>query len=201
MECRIILKTDLEKLGKKLMKKFYNHVHDKYMLSSREVVLKRKYYDSFIIKKYLMHKLETEDKDEALKNLSDKLKIDNKDETLENLYSKVRSIYENETPEKETFKKLFIDLENEIKNETLDLDLIDNFIDQMKYKVKLDEGIDFEIDEDLWNMKEAFLNLYDVYHYKYLYLEHSKYKINQDYISNIFSSMKDMFSNIFEIFD
>ena len=201
----IIFKKDLEKLGRKLMKDFYIHTHDKYMLTFPEVKLKRKYYDSFIIKKYLMHKLETEDKNEALKNLSDKLKIDLQDETLINLYSKVKLIYANESPEKETFKKLFIDLENEIENENLDLDLISHFICQMKYRVKLDEQLDMELDEDLWHMKKAFIQLYNVYDHNYSYLEHSKYfsnyKINQDMFSNIFGSMKDMFSNIFEIFD
>ena len=166
-----IKKKDLEKLGKRLMKDFYENVHDEYMLTFPEVKLKRKYYNSIIIKRYLSHKLETEDKDEALKNLASKLKIDLKDETPENLLSIIKTIYKDETPEKETFKKLFSDLENEIKNETLDLDLIYIFIDQMKYKIKLDEQIDFEIDEDLFYMKKAFINLYDVYHYEHKYLE------------------------------
>ena len=193
----IIFKKDLEKLGKKLIKEFYEYIHDEELLSYPEVMLKRKYYDSFIIKDYLLDKLKTlknpledefyknlitklKDENPILKddneyknvtNLLSKLKVDIKDETLENLYSKVKTVCENETLEKATIKKFFSQLEAEIKDETLDLDFIYHCLDQMKYKVKIDEQIDFEINEDFSYMKKAFINLYDVYHYDYTYLE------------------------------
>ena len=210
----IIFKKDLEKLSKKVMKEFYECSHDKEMLSYPEVILKRKYYDSFIIKNYLLDKLKTlknpqledefhkniknltsklkdeyktpkleddneyetpeledDNEYENVTNLLSKLKVDIKDETLENLYSKVKTVYEDETLEKATIKKFFSQLEAEIKDETLDLDFIYHCLDQMKYKVKIDEQIDFEINEDFSYMKKAFINLYDVYHYDYTYLE------------------------------
>ena len=200
----IIFKKDLEKLAKKVIQEFYKFVHDKQMYSYPEVLLKRKYYDSFIIKNYLLDKLETIEKYQLVKNeipetiknlmtkikaeyktpelkddndyenvtnLLSKLEVDTEDETVENLYSKVKTVYKNETREKETIKKFFSQLETEIKNETLDLDFIYHCMSQMKYRVKIDEQIDHEINEDFWYMKKAFLNLYDVYHYDYTYLE------------------------------
>ena len=54
MSACIIQKKDLEKLGKKLMKDFYDHVHDDYMLKEfDEVKLKRKYYDKNLTKEFL----------------------------------------------------------------------------------------------------------------------------------------------------
>ena len=72
---------------------------------------------------------------------------------------------------KKLLKNFFSQLETEIKNETLDLDFIYHCMSQLKYRVKIDEQIDHEINEDFWYMKKAFLNLYDVYHYDYTYLE------------------------------
>ena len=60
MSACIIQKKDLEKLGKKLMKEFYEHVHDDYFLKEfDEVKLKRKYYDENLTKEFLLfHKNE-----------------------------------------------------------------------------------------------------------------------------------------------
>ena len=193
----IIFKKDLEKLGKKLIKEFYEYIHDEELLSYPEIILFKKYYDSFIIKDYLLEKLKTlknpledefyknliskfknenlilkdENEYENVTNLLSKLKVDIKDETLENLYSKVITVCKNKTLEKETFKKFFSKLEAEIKDETLDLDFIYHCMDHMKDKVEIDEQIEFELNEDFSYMKKAFINLYNVYHYDYTYLE------------------------------
>ena len=54
MSACIIEKKDLIKLGKKLMKKFYNHVYNDYLLKEfDEVKLKRKYYDENLTKEFL----------------------------------------------------------------------------------------------------------------------------------------------------
>ena len=60
MSACIIEKKDLVKLGKKLMKEFYEHVHDDYFLKEfDEVKLKRKYYDENLTKEFLLfHKNE-----------------------------------------------------------------------------------------------------------------------------------------------
>ena len=41
----------------------------------------------------------------------------------------------------------------------------------MDIKLKIDKGIDHDIDEDLFCMKKAFIHMYEVYHYDHHYLE------------------------------
>ena len=54
MSSVIIFEKDIEKLGKKLMKEFYYHVHDDYLLKEfDEVKLKRKFYDENLTKEFL----------------------------------------------------------------------------------------------------------------------------------------------------
>ena len=54
MSACIIQKKDLERLGKNLMKEFYNHIHDDYFLTEYdEVKLKRKYYDENLTEIFL----------------------------------------------------------------------------------------------------------------------------------------------------
>ena len=150
MSSCIIRKTDLEKLGKKLMKKFYNHVHYDYLLNEfDEVKLKRKYYDENLTKKFLLfHK--------------------NKEENIKNLY------FDNKRYEdlvKMKTEDLLKKIEGKIENETLNYEIIFNFLDQMDIKLNISESIDHEIDEDLFYMKQAFINSFNVYHYNYQYLE------------------------------
>ena len=38
-------------------------------------------------------------------------------------------------------------------------------------KLNINKGIDHEIDEDLFYMKKAFINIFSVYHYDSHYLE------------------------------
>ena len=54
MSACIIKEKNLEKLGKKLMKEFYYHIHDDYFLTEYdEVKLKRKYYDENLTEIFL----------------------------------------------------------------------------------------------------------------------------------------------------
>ena len=150
MSSCVIQKKDLEKLGKKLMKEFYYHIHDKYFLKEfDEVKLKRKYYDEHLTKNFLSF-------------------YENKEKTFNNLY------FDNKRYEdlvKMKTKDLLSKIETEIKDETLDFEIIYNFLDQMDRKLNIDKCDDFEIDEDLYCMKKAFINIYDVYHSAYTYLE------------------------------
>ena len=150
MSACIIQKKDLEKLGKKLMKKFYNHVHEDYFLKEfDEVKLKRKFYDENLTKKFLSF---YEDEEKKIKNIY----FDNK---------RYKDLVEMKT--KDLLKKI----EVQIKDETLDYKIIYNFLDQMDRELKIDKDIDFEIDEDLFCMKKAFIHMYEVYHYDHHYLE------------------------------
>ena len=62
-------------------------------------------------------------------------------------------------------------IEGKIKDETLDYKIIFNFLDQMDRELKINKGIDHDIDEDLFYMKKAFMHMFEVFHYDYLYLE------------------------------
>ena len=150
MAACIIQKKDLEKLGKKLMKEFYDHVHDEYLLKEfDEVKLKRKYYDENLTKEFLSFH-------------------ENEEKTFGNLYfdnKRYEDLLKMET------KDLLSKIETKIKDETLNFKIIFNFLSQMDIKLEISKGTDFEIDEDLFCMKKAFMHMFEVYHYDYLYLE------------------------------
>ena len=150
MAACIIFKKNLEQLGKKLMKEFYDHVHDEYMLKEfDEVKLKRKYYDENLTKEFLSF-------------------YENKEKTLKNLY------FDNKRYEdlvKMKTEDLLSKIETKIQDETLHFEIIFNFLDQMEYKLQISKGIDHEIDEDLFYMKKAFINIFNVYHYDSNYLD------------------------------
>ena len=150
MSACIIQKKDLEKLGKKLMKEFYYHVHDDYLLKEfDEVKLKRKYYDENLTKEFLSFHENQE------KNIVS-LYFDNK---------RYKDLVEMKT--EDLLKKI----ETKIKDETLNYEIIFNFLDQMDIKLEISKGNDFEIDEDLFCMKKAFIHMYSVYHFDHHYLE------------------------------
>ena len=150
MSSCIIQKKDLENLGKKLMKEFYDHVHSNYLLNEfDEVKLKRKYYDENLTKEFLSF---YENKEKNIKSVY----FDNK---------RYKDLVKMET------KDLLSKIETKIQDETLNFKIIYNFLDQMKYKLEISKGIDHEIDEDLFYMKKAFLHMYEVFYYNSKYLE------------------------------
>lgn len=150
MSACIIQKKDLKKLGKKLMKEFYDHVHKDYLLKEfDEVKLKRKYYDENLTKEFLSF-------------------YENQEKNIVSLYfdnKRYKDLVEMKT--EDLLKKI----ETKIKDETLNYEIIFNFLDQMDIKLEINKGDDFEIDEDLFCMKKAFIHLYSVYHFDHDYLE------------------------------
>ena len=146
----IILKKDLEKLAKKLMKEFYDTIHDEYMIGEfEEFKLQRKYYEENLTKEFLsFHK----DKKNRF------LYFDNK---------RYKDLVKMET------KDLLTKIEDKIKDKTLDFNIIYNFLVKMdkKLETKIDKNIEYEIDEDLCSIKQAFLKIYEVYDHDYHYLE------------------------------
>ena len=150
MSSCIIQKKDLENLGKKLMKEFYDHVHSNYLLNEfDEVKLKRKYYDENLTKEFLSF---YENKEKNIKSVY----FDNK---------RYKDLVKMET------KDLLSKIETKIQDETLNFKIIFNFLDQMDIKLEISKGIDHEIDEDLFYMKKAFLHMYEVFYYDSKYLE------------------------------
>ena len=152
MACCVIFKKDLEKLGKELMKEFYFQIHSDYLLGEfEELKLKRKYYDENITKEFLSFCKEKE-----------------KITKIQNLYfsnKKLKDLVEMENED------LLKEIENLIEKETLNYEVIFNFLDQMDKKLEINKNVDFVIDEDLFCMKKAFIHLYLVYHFDHDYLE------------------------------
>ena len=150
MSSVIIFNKDIEKLGKKLMKEFYDHVYSDYLLKEfEEVKLKRKYYDENLTKEFLSF-------------------YENQEKNIVSLYfdnKRYKDLVEMKT--EDLLKKI----ETKIKDETLNYKIIFNFLDQMDIKLEISKGNDFEIDEDLFCMKKAFIHIYEVYHFDRVYLE------------------------------
>ena len=152
MSACIIEKKDLERLGKKLMKKFYDHVHSEYFLKEFEQVkLKREFYDENLTKEFLSF-------------------YEQKEKTFRILYfnnKRYEDLVKMET------KDLLSKIETKIKDETLHFEIIFNFLSKMDNQLKyiINKDIEHEINEDLFYMKKAFLNMFEVYHSDYLYLK------------------------------
>ena len=149
MSSCIIQKKDLERLGKNLMKEFYDHIHDDYFLTEfDEVKLKREYYDENLTEKFLSF-------------------YENKEKNIKRLY------FDNKRYEdlvKMKTEDLLKKIEGKIKDETLDYKIIYNFLDQMDRELKISKDMDHDIHEDLFYMKKAFIHIFEVFHYDYKYL-------------------------------
>ena len=116
----IIFKKDLEKLGKKVMKEFYSLVHDKYMLTFPEIKLKRKYYNTIILKNYLEYSLEKLEKDYILNSLKT-TKSESKDETIESKDETIESKDETIESKDETIESKDEIIEPENENDILNV--------------------------------------------------------------------------------
>ena len=117
MSACIIQKKDLDKIGKKLMKKVYEHVRDDYMLTFDEVKSERDYFDKNLVRKFLKFHEEKE------KKYQDLYFGDKRYEEI------VKMSHE------ELLKKI------EDKIETLDLEIIYNVLKDLKLNLEIDEDL------------------------------------------------------------
>lgn len=123
----IIKKKDIEKFGRKLMKKVYKFLHDKYILSLEEMKVEK----DKIEKNLILHYFELYDDIEMM------------DDSILDRCLRI--------------------LENKIKDESLSTDFI--------FKILNNVELDFEIDEDLYMEKKAFLYIFEVFDDYYTYLK------------------------------
>ena len=125
MEQGIILrKSDIEKYGRKIMKKVYDFLNDDYILTFKEMEIEKNNMERQLIMTYY--------------NIYDF----KKDFKYENLLESIK---------------------NKINNESLDIDLIFNVLDNIE--------LEFEIEEDLYCEKKAFTYIYQVFDHYYSYLK------------------------------
>ena len=163
MSSCVIFKKDLDNLARKLMKEFYTHVHEDYLLNEfEEVRLKRNFYDEHFTKYFL---IDYKNKGFA-KPSKDFLSVIKDKELLSKMEASIKENDLDNMSNEDLLKKI----ETQIQDETLDVDVIYTFLTQMDKQVKLNKDIDFECDEDLFSMKKAFIQLYEVFNYKHKYL-------------------------------
>ena len=131
------------------MKDFYIEMYNDYLLEEFDTVkLKREYYDKNLTKEFL--NFYEHDKETLKFILFNDLEFKNIDKmNTEDLLSKI---------------------ETKIKKKTLDVEIIFNFFDKMDRELKINKNDDFEINEDLFCLKKAFLHIYEVYYNDYIYL-------------------------------
>lgn len=152
----IIFEKDLEKLGRKLMEYFYETIHEDYYLNEvnsddekefKEIILQREYYDKNVIDEYL----------KFVKRYREKNNIEYDSDQVGDVLKMER-------------EDVLSKIECEIRDKTIDYNFVYHFLDQMDKKLKVDESLEFECNEDLYCMKKAFINMYEVFHFNNYHL-------------------------------
>ena len=139
MAAVIILKKDLERLGRKLMKEVYKFLHDEYILSFEEMKLEK----GNLEKNLVIFNFQSVNYSTVQKGNSWSLTYEDFDKSKH----------------EEELKKI----EDQIENESLDINLIFKNLNNLK--------LDMEIDEDLYFKTLGFINIFKVFDSDYSYLE------------------------------
>ena len=121
----ILRKKDVEKYGRKIMKKVYKFLHDNYILSFEEMKVEKDKIEKYLIINYF-----------GIYKFDDYINYEN----------------------------LLNPIKDKIENESLDIDII--------FKVLVKIKLDFEINEDLYCEKKAFIYIYSVFDHYYSYLKY-----------------------------
>ena len=138
----VIRKKDIENLGRKTMKEVYEFLNDDYILKTfEEMKVEQKKLKEYLVDRYIS----------SLYNFDN-----DKDE------SKYRE-YLKEIEDESKYDKYLKDLIAKIEDESLDIEIIYNVLESIK--------LIFEIDEDLFVDKKAFIYFYTVYYFYDYYLE------------------------------
>ena len=138
----VIKKSDIEKYGRKIMKEVYEFLNDEHILTFEEMKVEKNKLEKYLVNFYLRMIYEID----VFKFEKDK--YDNYIKELED-----ESKYDNYLKE----------LVAKIEDESLDIKLIFDVLDRIK--------LDFEIDEDLYDEKKAFIYIYCVYEFYDDYLK------------------------------
>ena len=121
----ILKKSDIEKYGRKIMKKVYKFLHDDYILSFEEMKVEKDKIEKYLVNYYLrmIYKIDV--------FIFEKDKYDN---------------YNKELEDESKCKNYLKEIVAKIENESLDIDII--------FKVLNNIELEFEIDEDLYYEKK-----------------------------------------------
>ena len=113
MEEIIIRKSDVENLGRKLIKEVYKFLHDEYILTFKEMKVEKDKQEKYLIKFYF-------------KNYD---------------YIFVNNGYLKEIEDESKYEEYLKEIENKIKNESLDIDYIFKVLDLINLKMEIDEDL------------------------------------------------------------
>ena len=145
----IITETQLEKNGRELMLDFYDIIHDDHFLEFEEIKSQRDYYDENAVMEYC----KVIERNPNIKGYK-LYKYNTLDELDLNKHKVKLSVDEIKTR-----------IKNEIASKKIDLEFVYEFLSEMDKKLNLKSDSEFEIDEDLFCLKKAFLKAYDLFHY------------------------------------
>ena len=137
----VIRKKDIENLGRKTMKEVYEFLNDDYILTAFNIMEEEKEKLNNSLFDYFLRMIYNIDSDDYTE--------DQYEEYTKNLNSK------------SNFNIIIKKMISKIKDESLDIEIIYNILEEIK--------LEFEIDEDLFVKKKAFIYFYTIY---YLYDEY-----------------------------
>ena len=138
----VIRKKDIENFGRKIMKEVYEFLNDDYILTFEEMKVEKNKLEKYLVNFYLRMIYEID----VFKFEKDK--YDN---------------YIKELEDESKYNNYLKELVAKIKDESLDIKLIFDVLDRIK--------LDFEIDEDIYDKKKAFIYFYSVYEFYDDYLK------------------------------
>ena len=138
----VIRKKDIENFGRKLMKEVYKFLHDDYILSFEEMKVEKERLEKNLVKEYLY--------------MYYKISMFNFDKDK---YDKYTNELNDESKYKSSLKKIV----SKIEDESLDIKIIYEVLDSL--------NLEFEINEDLFDKKKAFIYIYSVYYFYDYYLK------------------------------
>lgn len=153
MSAFIIKETSLKKSGSKL---FLNFLHlIRHNNNDEHVKLLLDFFDNNVVRLYQIFV----DADINMRGH----KIFNSNDNIDRF--KCFYIDSNFTKEKIIEQKNKEIITSKILNKTIETEFVNDFFTEIEKKVKLDEIIEFELDEDLYCLKKAFLKAYDLFYY------------------------------------
>ncbi len=161
----IITKSLLEKNGTELMLDFCKMIHTNRMLSFDEIKSQRKFYDENVVDLY---KKECLHKKKMFKNMNGGFFYlsDNLTKSIDHVIinGKCHTEFEGQKIEELQEKEMLKFIKDKINNKTIDVKFVYEFLSKMDKDLKLDSTFEFELNEDLFCFKSAFLKAYDLFY-------------------------------------
>ena len=157
----VIRKSDIEIIGRKLMKEVYKFLHDDYMLTFDEMKVEQKKLKEYLVNYYLS-KIYEEKCERFIKKMENKSIYD---KNLKDIVDEIEyDRYLKEKENKSKHDKYLKEIVAKIEDESLDINIIFDVLNMI--------DLDFEIDEDLFNKRKAFKYFYSVYYYYHKFYDY-----------------------------